>query len=403
MKRFIFLLAGFVFFSTSVWANHSNFRDNLSSNYWNTNQNQSFIFMENGIEFSVFQDGQFDFFIPNQGPNVSAGFSSSHINFSFNTGYNYNPYVQYDNFGAIIQIQNTPIFYDYYGRINQIGHINILYNNAGFVHRIGGLQVFYRNNVVWRQSGFINHINRGYVWRPWHRYYSLPAAQFCVLSPQPYRRFYRPVRHIYYRPYINNHRNFNVNGRYTRTRQSALNTRSQRYAQSPRNSTERTIRSNVQKRHREISRARDARMTRAHRSQTRNEAVTTGRNTRPMTIGRTERADRNVNSRENRTRSASIDHPNRNRISNQAGRTIANQRQMTQNSRSTDRMTGDSKRTQHYRSTPRRSETVSQRDVRRNSVQNKPSSSSRNTSDIDRRQNVKRNSSSSGRSSRRMQ
>ena len=106
MKRFIFLLVGFVFFSTSAWANHSN--------YLNFNQGQSFIFMENGIEFSVFQDGQFDFFMPNYGPNVNIqqDMPTANFSFSFNTGYNYNPYVQYDGYGAIIQIENTPIFYD---------------------------------------------------------------------------------------------------------------------------------------------------------------------------------------------------------------------------------------------------------------------------------------------------
>ncbi|MBS3737420.1 hypothetical protein [Mesohalobacter halotolerans] len=203
MKRFIFSLVGFVFFSTSGWANHSN--------HMNFNQGHSFIFMEKGIEFSVFQDGQFDFYLPNYGPNVNVGFSSSNLTFSFNTGFNYNPYVQYDAYGAVIQIQNTPIFYDRFGRVNQVGNVLIYYNNYGFVSRIGGMQVFYRSNVFWRQRGFINHFNRRYVWRPWHRYYALPPAQYCLLSPHPYRQYYRLVRHIYYRPYRNNVRHFNFN------------------------------------------------------------------------------------------------------------------------------------------------------------------------------------------------
>jgi hypothetical protein len=236
MKRFIFLLVGFVFFSTSVWANHSN--------YLNFNQGQSFIFMENGIEFSVFQDGQFDFFMPNYGPNVNVGFNNANVNFSFNTGFNYNPYVQYDSFGAIIQIQNTPIFYDYYGRVNQIGNVPVFYNNFGFVHRVGGLSIFYRNNIFWRQRGFINQFNQRYVWRPWHQFYAIPVNQFCLLSPNPYRQFYNPVRHVYYRPYINNVRNFNRNNNNVRQRANRSN---QRYAQTPRNSAERQIRSNVER------------------------------------------------------------------------------------------------------------------------------------------------------------
>jgi hypothetical protein len=65
--------------------------------------------MENGIEFSIFKDGQFDFYLPNHGPSINVG--GSIANFSFNTGFDYNPYVQYDSYGAIVQIENTPVFY----------------------------------------------------------------------------------------------------------------------------------------------------------------------------------------------------------------------------------------------------------------------------------------------------
>ena len=256
MKRFILVFVGFVFFSMSGWANHSNFISNSNAHNFTNVTNTNFIFVENGVEFSVFKNGQFDFYLPHRGPQVSIGGRIDH--FSFNTGFNYNPYVQYDSFGAVLQIENTPIFYDAYGRVQQIGNVFISYNRLGFVSRIGGLRLFYRGNNIWRQAGFINLSHRNFVWRPWHRYYALPAVEFSLISSQPYRQFYRPVRHIYYRPYRNNNRHFAFN-RHSRSYRNTANTaRSQRYAQSPRNRAERNLRSNIQRRNERINRTRQS-------------------------------------------------------------------------------------------------------------------------------------------------
>ncbi|MGX1023110.1 hypothetical protein [Psychroflexus sp. MBR-150] len=298
MKRFIFLLVGFVFFSMSGWANHSNSEFDVVSNQWNYAQGQAFIFMENGIEFSVFQDGQFDFFIPNYGPNVSVNFSSANLNFSFNTGYNYNPYVQYDGYGAVIQIQNTPIFYDRYGRVNQIGNVWIDYNYHGLVSRIGGLQIYYRNNVYWRQRGFINRYNRRYVYKPWHRYYAIPAVQYCLISPIPYRQYYKPVRHIYYRPYQNNVRHFNFD-RQNPTARHRANRSNRSYTQSPINNRERQIRSNVEKQNREIRRTRNAGVAKSSRTNVKRD-VSISRNS-TMISETNNRTNRNLTSRNIRT------------------------------------------------------------------------------------------------------
>jgi hypothetical protein len=244
----------------SGWANLSSYTANTNAHIWNTNANSSFIFVENGIEFSVFKDGQFDFYLQNHGPQLNVG--GRIPNFSFNTGFNYNPYVQYDSFGAIVQIENTPVFYDQYGRVQQVGNIFIDYNRRGFVNRIGGLQVYYRGNNIWRQTGFINLSHRNFVWRPWHRYYALPAVEFCLISNQPYRQFYRPVRHIYYRPYRNNNRHFAFNRHSRNYRNNANTSISQRYAQSPRNRAERNLRSNVQRRYVEVNHTRRSNLAR---------------------------------------------------------------------------------------------------------------------------------------------
>lgn len=169
------------------------------------NYGKSFVFVENGVTFSVYPDGEFDFYI-NDRVNVGAQVSFGNSNITFNSGYNYNPFVQYDDYGAVIQVQNVPIYYDYYGRVNQIGGINIWYRNNR-VRRIGGLHVYYNNRGYFDYyRGYINIYNRHYVYRPYHGYFVRPAIGFCQVFPNPYRRYYYPVRYTYYRPYHHNYR-----------------------------------------------------------------------------------------------------------------------------------------------------------------------------------------------------
>lgn len=378
MKRFIFLLAGFVFFSTSGWANHSNLELGTTSldafGNRNFNHAQSFIFMENGVEFSVFQDGQFDFFISNYGPNVHAGFSNANVNFSFNTGFDYNPFVQYDSFGAVIQVENTPIFYDYFGRVNQIGNVLIHYNHFGFVHRIGNMRIFYRNNVFWRQRGFINRYNRSYVWRPWHNYYSIPPAQFCLLSHHPYRQYYAPVRHIYYRPYINNSRNFNFNRSNPNVRPQTTRS-NQRYAQTPRNRAERNIRSNMERRNREISRTRNANYAISAENNVRSNA-TTRSNTQSDTRNRSNsRSIAEANSRIESTPAMRENRTNRVVVDNKPTRRNSSVRSTQQNTGNSRSITPNTRRTEQVINTSKRANKVQRETPRRNDKLNRQSSS----------------------------
>ena len=263
MKRILFLFAGLVALSTTAFAiNNTTSEAEASINNYVRGYGNSFIFNEAGIEFSVYADGQFDFYMSNYGPDVNVGINSPGFSLSFNSGFDYNPYLQYDNFGGIIQVENTPIYYDYYGRVNQIGNIFINYNNRGRINRVGGLNVYYRNNSFWRYDGFINIYNRAYVYRPWHRFYAVPAVNFCIVNINPYRQYYAPVRHVYYRPYTNNVRHYNVNGRRNGNRETRRNnTRiSNRYVQTPRNERERSVRRTAESRNATIAQTRATRV-----------------------------------------------------------------------------------------------------------------------------------------------
>lgn len=301
MKR-ILLLAVLIVVSTTLFATTIRVAETEASlNNYVRGYGNSFIFNEGGIEFSVYRDGQFDFYIPDNGPDVSVGINTPGFTLSFNAGYNYNPYVQYDRFGAIIQIQNTPIFYDFYGRVNQIGDIFIAYNSFNRISRIGGLNVYYRNNIFWRYDGFINTYNRAYVWRPWHRFYILPPVNYCVINVNPYRQFYSPVRHIWYRPYRNNVRYYNVNN--GRRGNTQITRRNSNYVQTPRTQRERTIQRTVTRRNAEITRRRTTSLAETTRPRA---MVRTTRNSSNTRVSTPERPTRSNSVRTTRSRNENV-------------------------------------------------------------------------------------------------
>ena len=193
-KLYLFFALVVVGFSTHAF--------NASEDYRN-GYRDAFIFVEGGVEFAVYPDGQFDFFYNPRRTGYNVNVSTPNINFSYNSGYNYDPYVQYDDYGAVIQIEDVPIYYDYYGRIVQAGHVRMSYNHFGMLARVGHLHLHYNHyNRYTHYSGYINSHNPYYVYRPWHRHYSRPSVNLSIVFNQPYRAHYHPNR-MKYRHYKN--------------------------------------------------------------------------------------------------------------------------------------------------------------------------------------------------------
>jgi hypothetical protein len=179
-----------------------------AANY-NQYDGKAYIFIEGGVEFSIFPDGQFDFQYVGPQNGAEVVFSTPGVNISFNGGQDYEAYVQYDDYGAIVKVEEVPVFYDEYGRIVQAGTVDISYRNRRLV-RVGGLNIFYNNYGYYDYCvGYINPFNKFYVYRPWHAYYVRPTYNNCIVWDVPYRRYYSPVRYSYY-----NHVRY-YNNRYT--------------------------------------------------------------------------------------------------------------------------------------------------------------------------------------------
>ncbi len=177
-----------------------------------TNYNDSFIFVEGGVEFAVYPNGEFDFYYnPAFRRGSSFSIASPNVNISYNSGYNYDPYIQYDDYGAVIQVEDVPIYYDYYGRIVQAGNIVMNYNNFGMLASVGNLIMHYNPHHRFTHcSGYINSYNRRYVYRPWHDYYRRPSVNVSIVFNRPYRAYYQP-RRVTYAQYTTIYNNYYAN------------------------------------------------------------------------------------------------------------------------------------------------------------------------------------------------
>lgn len=153
-----------------------------------------FIFIENGVEFAIYPNGEFDFAYVGQNYGHNP-YSDPRHPFSYNGGYDYDMYLQFDRYGAVIQIESVPVYYDVYGRIRRAGTVTIRYT-GDLVSQIGNMRIMYENhNVYIGSTGYINAYNRNFRPRPWHAYYTVP--QYTIVYTTPYRDRYNPTRYSY--------------------------------------------------------------------------------------------------------------------------------------------------------------------------------------------------------------
>ncbi|MCB4808558.1 hypothetical protein LG651_09855 [Tamlana sp. 62-3] len=144
MKKLAVVLAG-LFIGATAFAKTPN-TDNLNNNkrivttYRNA---EPIIFIEGGIEFYIYPNGNFNY-------NTKINYANSRRGNS----------VIKDRTGKITRIGTVNINYDRFGNITRAGTININYNNA-VVSKIGGLHVNYnRNGKIVTRKGSVKINNK---------------------------------------------------------------------------------------------------------------------------------------------------------------------------------------------------------------------------------------------------
>ncbi|GAB5399292.1 MAG: hypothetical protein Aureis2KO_08770 [Aureisphaera sp.] len=181
MKKALLLVALFLGgMTTQLTAQHQGSHTTIKKGKKHRYHNsQSVSFVENGVLFTVYTDGTFDFeeaaicgtpyqyerrnrnVVYYQNSNFRRG----------RRGYNNNRLrVKTDIYGNIIGVNNIRIGYKRNGKVKQIGSVPI-YHQRGFMVQVGGMSIEYnRFGKIRRTYGTINRQNRN-VWHDdWYTY-----------------------------------------------------------------------------------------------------------------------------------------------------------------------------------------------------------------------------------------
>ena len=114
------------------------------------------VFIERGIEFFIFPDGQLDFNTrPSKGSeqyyqtNSRGDVNRTYGAPKFHKNKNYGVKVAHDNMGRVRQVGNVFINYDSNDRVKRVGSVYMTYNRYA-LEQVGGLQIMYnrRGQIV---------------------------------------------------------------------------------------------------------------------------------------------------------------------------------------------------------------------------------------------------------------
>lgn len=159
MKTITFLVASVLMTSTFVNAFESSTRYRFD---------EPISFVERGVAFFVFPNGEFDF---DTRPGDSQGSyyfkTAGRRGAAVATGrpINYGTLITHDSFGRVRRVGNTFINYDHRDRVSRIGSVFMRYNRFALT-QIGGMQLVYnRRGDIIDTIGSVNGFgNQGYVY-----------------------------------------------------------------------------------------------------------------------------------------------------------------------------------------------------------------------------------------------
>jgi hypothetical protein len=153
MKKITLLVAS-IFLMGGIVANAADRNDRRSPvDFRNADP---IVFVERGVEFYIFADGQFDF---NTRPSndemyYKSGRRTSAVNRTYGRNANvqnrnYGVKVEHDNRGRVRRVGNVMINYDANDRVKRVGSVYMAYNRYA-LDRVGNLQIIYnrRGQIV---------------------------------------------------------------------------------------------------------------------------------------------------------------------------------------------------------------------------------------------------------------
>jgi hypothetical protein len=165
MKNSTLLVASIILFGNAATASVIIRNADVVNNKFN--QEEPIAFIEKGIEFFVFPNGEFDFNTrpqDSQGDNYYKTASTTRTYDSSRRTQNYGVIIEHDSFGRIRRVGNTFINYDNRDRVNRIGSVFMRYNRWA-ITQIGGMQLVYnRRGELIDTIGTVKTNNYGYCY-----------------------------------------------------------------------------------------------------------------------------------------------------------------------------------------------------------------------------------------------
>ena len=175
MKKITLLLASFFLIGSFTYANENilakgDYYQGLTKRYRYT---KPIKFVERGVEFFVFPNGEFNFNTNRRSYRGSrerintSYYGPGHLNYSFPSKRYRGSRIYYDRLGRVKSIGNTYIRYDRLGRIVKAGNVYIDYNRRGLVSNIGGLYIRYNR---WGKIAYLDGYVNDYDYRNTYDY-----------------------------------------------------------------------------------------------------------------------------------------------------------------------------------------------------------------------------------------
>ncbi|MCW4469884.1 hypothetical protein OGH69_12965 [Flavobacterium sp. MFBS3-15] len=167
MKKITLLVAGLLMSGSLALASESTLFSGRPTHYAiDYREAEPVVFMERGVEFLVFPNGEFDF---NTEPSTRP--SDTYYRYGrgrYNTNATYGApnrgggvRIEHDYAGRVRRVGNVFINYDARGRVKRIGTVYMSYNSFALA-QIGNLRLIYnRSGQIVDATGYVNAYNRG--------------------------------------------------------------------------------------------------------------------------------------------------------------------------------------------------------------------------------------------------
>lgn len=160
MKRTILFIAVLVLAGTIATAkdkNNTSIQDGVTKRY---RPAYPITFKERGITFFVNPKGDVDFITPNRRTrrrsewNIET-YSAPGTSFRYNSSNR--SFVQYDDYGRVIQVGQSNISYNRFNQVRRIGTVSMRYDRRGLLSQVGNLRIHYnRYDQIWYMEGTVH-------------------------------------------------------------------------------------------------------------------------------------------------------------------------------------------------------------------------------------------------------